>query len=254
VRIPVSKHPTNQQRKEASKRTSGASLGTVPPRANDSLDAASATPISSVGPAADGVEPPSLRIGDVAARVGVSTRTLRYYEELGILSPSDYTPGGERRYRPEDLRQLERILELKELLGMNLEEIKETLASQVRLDELRAAYREHNEVESAAARVRRRSILVEALELRADLIARMDDKLKKMTEFRSQLASDADRCRSLLAESEVDDPAGANTSVRGGDRAERAPIDKRPTGQALAPHNQRNPSTATNVRSRRALS
>ncbi len=64
-----------------------------------------------------------LRISDAATRVGVSARTLRYYEELGLLTPSLYTAGGERRYTSEDLAHLGRILELREVLGMNLDEI-----------------------------------------------------------------------------------------------------------------------------------
>ena len=47
-----------------------------------------------------------IRISDAATRVGVSARTLRYYEELGLLTPSLYTSGGERRYTPEDLAHL----------------------------------------------------------------------------------------------------------------------------------------------------
>ena len=39
-----------------------------------------------------------IRISDAAATAGVSARTLRYYEELGLLTPSLYTQGGERRY------------------------------------------------------------------------------------------------------------------------------------------------------------
>ena len=46
-----------------------------------------------------------LRIGDVAARAGVSTRTLRYYDERGLLRPSGRTLGGERRYEASDLRR-----------------------------------------------------------------------------------------------------------------------------------------------------
>ena len=82
-----------------------------------------------------------IRISDAATRAGVSARTLRYYEELGLLTPSLYTPGGERRYTPDDLTQLDRILELREVLGMNLDEIKEFLSLETRLDELRATYR-----------------------------------------------------------------------------------------------------------------
>src|ERR1700729_1343687 len=81
-----------------------------------------------------------IRISDAATRVGVSARTLRYYEELGLLTPSLYTAGGERRYTDEDLAHLQRILELREVLGMNLDEIREFLALEARLDELRASY------------------------------------------------------------------------------------------------------------------
>ena len=84
---------------------------------------------------------PGIRISDAATRAGVSARTLRYYEELGLLTPSLYTAGGERRYTPDDLAHLQRILELREVLGMNLDEIKEFLALETRLDELRATYR-----------------------------------------------------------------------------------------------------------------
>jgi hypothetical protein len=77
---------------------------------------------SNVRPASADVPEPSLRISDAAARAGVSPRSVRYYDELGLLSPSDHTTGGERRYREGDLFQLQRILELREALGMNLEE------------------------------------------------------------------------------------------------------------------------------------
>ena len=82
-----------------------------------------------------------IRISDAAATAGVSPRTLRYYEELGLLTPSLYTPGGERRYTESDLTQLRRILELREVLGMNLDEIKEFLSFETRLDVLRTDYR-----------------------------------------------------------------------------------------------------------------
>jgi DNA-binding transcriptional MerR regulator len=77
-----------------------------------------------------------LRIGEAAARVGVSSRTLRYYEELGLLTPSGRTPGGARRYTNEDIARLEHIRVLQELMGFNLEEILEGL------DARRQRYRE----------------------------------------------------------------------------------------------------------------
>jgi DNA-binding transcriptional MerR regulator len=141
-----------------------------------------------------------LRISDAAARAGVSPRTLRYYDELGLLSPSDYTAGGERRYREADLVQLQRILELREALGMNLEEIKEFLESEQRLDEVRAAYRAKREDNTEVARLQQKALLEEALHLNESLKEQLDAKLARMDAFRTTLSQNADRCRQLLAE------------------------------------------------------
>lgn len=141
-----------------------------------------------------------LRIGDAAARFGVSARTLRYYEELGILSPSGYTSGGERRYHDADLVQLERILKLRDVLGMNLDEIKEFLQSEERLADLRTAYRERKGQQTQKARRQQREILEELLVLHEARIEQLDGKLARMSEFRAELAGMANRCRELLAE------------------------------------------------------
>ena len=93
------------------------------------------------GPVGGETAEAGIRISDAATRAGVSARTLRYYEELGLLTPSLYTAGGERRYTLDDLDHLQRILELREVLGMNLDEIREFLTLETRLDELRASYR-----------------------------------------------------------------------------------------------------------------
>ncbi len=153
---------------------------------------------ASVPPAAE--PEPGLRISDAASRVGVSARTLRYYDELGLLSPSLYTSGGERRYRDGDLLQLQRILELREALGMNLEEIKDFLESEQRLDEVRAAYRAEKEIDTETARLQRKALLQEALALNESLKEQLDAKLARMDAFRHTLAGNAERCRELLAE------------------------------------------------------
>jgi DNA-binding transcriptional MerR regulator len=143
---------------------------------------------------------PGLRISDAASRVGVSARTLRYYDELGLLCPSLYTAGGERRYRDTDIVQLQRILELREALGMNLEEIKGFLESEQRLDEVRAAYRAEQEIDTETARLQRKALLEEALALNESLKEQLNAKLARMDAFRATLARNADRCRELLAE------------------------------------------------------
>jgi DNA-binding transcriptional MerR regulator len=141
-----------------------------------------------------------IRIGDAATRAGVSARTLRYYEELGLLSPSLYTAGGERRYTDADIAHLQRILELREVLGMNLDEIKEFLSFENRLDELRATYRATKGVGTKKAVTEQKATLQEALELNETLAQQLSAKLARMDAFRAKLAHDAQRCRELLAE------------------------------------------------------
>jgi DNA-binding transcriptional MerR regulator len=148
---------------------------------------------------AEGADP-GIRISDAATRAGVSARTLRYYEELGLLSPSLYTAGGERRYTPDDLAQLDRILELREVLGMNLDEIREFLSFESRLDELRTTYRAAKGVPTKKARAEQKATLQEALELNESLAQQLSMKLARMDAFRAKLAGDAQRCRELLAE------------------------------------------------------
>jgi MerR family transcriptional regulator, repressor of the yfmOP operon len=143
-----------------------------------------------------------IRISDAATRVGVSARTLRYYEELGLLTPSLYTSGGERRYTSEDLGHLQRILELREVLGMNLDEIREFLALETRLDELRASYRATKGATSKTARAEQKATLQEAVVLNESLAEQISAKLARMDGFRAKLVSDAQRCRELLEDLE----------------------------------------------------
>ncbi len=141
-----------------------------------------------------------IRISDAATRAGVSARTLRYYEELGLLTPSLYTPGGERRYTSDDVAHLERILELREVLGMNLDEIKEFLSLETRLDQLRATYRATKDGTSQKARADQKATLEEALVLNESLAEQIGSKLARMDAFRAKLTHDAERCRELLAD------------------------------------------------------
>ncbi len=140
----------------------------------------------------------ALRIGDAASKFGLSTRTLRYWEELGLVSPSEYTSGGERRYLASDLAQLGRILELKELLGLNLEEIKSVLNAQSRLEELRREYRANKTRADRSKDAEQREILEEAMALSETLAAKLDEKLSRISKFKEKLSQDVVRCQELL--------------------------------------------------------
>lgn len=64
--------------------------------------------------------------GEIAERTGVTVRTLRYYDEIGLLKPAERARSGYRLYGPEQLERLQQILSLKHL-GLELEEIGECL-------------------------------------------------------------------------------------------------------------------------------
>ena len=66
-----------------------------------------------------------LQIGEVAERTGVTQRTLRFYEERGLLKPPSRMEGGFRLYSEEDVQRVEQIKGLQRLLGLSLAEIKE---------------------------------------------------------------------------------------------------------------------------------
>ena len=71
--------------------------------------------------------PVVLRIGEVAKLTGLTTRTLRYWEELGLIRPSSYRGSGERLYSQTDMARVTRIRELQELLGFSLAEVRVVL-------------------------------------------------------------------------------------------------------------------------------
>jgi len=66
------------------------------------------------------------KVGDLAKLTGLTVRTLRYYDQIGLFSPSGQTESGHRLYNELDLSRLHQILSLKEL-GLSLEEVKSAL-------------------------------------------------------------------------------------------------------------------------------
>lgn len=69
-----------------------------------------------------------LKIGDFARLAGTNLRTLRYYEELGLMAPASRSPGGFRYYRRTDINRLNMIRSLQEL-GLQLEQIKDLMST-----------------------------------------------------------------------------------------------------------------------------
>jgi DNA-binding transcriptional MerR regulator len=118
-----------------------------------------------------------LRIGEVAERIGVTERTLRFYEEKGLLKPPTRMEGGFRLYSDDDVRRVGRIKDLQKLLGFSLAEIKEMVEAEEVKMQLKAGYRPES-----GLREKREAVLraIEVTERQYALIRQKADALAQM--------------------------------------------------------------------------
>jgi len=130
----------------------------------------------------------SYRIGEAADRVGVTTRTIRYYEELGLLGTAARTKGAHRIYTASDITRLEELIRLRDLLGLTLEE----MIGLAEAEEARAALRDQWE-ETVSDRERGRILeaAVPVIERQLELVR---GRQQRLAEFADELA---EKLRSL---------------------------------------------------------
>ncbi|MEA2304554.1 MAG: MerR family transcriptional regulator, repressor of the yfmOP operon [Solirubrobacteraceae bacterium] len=134
-----------------------------------------------------------LRIGEAARRAETTVRTIRYYEEIGLLPAAGTRESGAHRvYSEQDVERLRWVLRVKELLGLSLEELKEVVEG----EELREVRRE--EYHGGASPERRHELAVEGLRLvgyQLDLVARRQAELD---DLRAELTARRDRLEAIL--------------------------------------------------------
>jgi|SRR5271166_2260646 len=155
-------------------------------------------------------------IGAAAQRAGVSQRALRYYQQIGLLTPRGCTPGGLRRYSEEDLARVARIRQLQTLLGLNLDEIALVLRGEDRMAEIRLAY--HDEGTTCAER---RELVRESLELQHALRTTVEAKRQGIEGFLADLDARIGKTRALLDQMTVDQMTGSSASPAHGRRRKR---------------------------------
>jgi DNA-binding transcriptional MerR regulator len=98
-----------------------------------------------------------VRIGELAREAGTTPRTVRYYEEIGLLpEAASRAVGSHREYGSADLEQLMEVLRLKDLLGLSLDELREVVNGEVARPARRRSWRESSDP------VQRERILAEA--------------------------------------------------------------------------------------------
>lgn len=123
----------------------------------------------------------TLRIGEVAKLSGVTTRTLRYWEQQGLVTPTSYSEGGERLYGTQVLSRINRIRDLQDLLGFTLAEVRVIVDT----DDVAVLDRVRSELQSGRPTIERTAeLLDQAISANDQLISRLDDTLARLTSFR----------------------------------------------------------------------
>lgn len=84
----------------------------------------------------------TLRIGEIAERSGVTPRTIRYYEELGLLPRTEREQGKHRVYTEADVERLCELKRLRDLLGLSLEELRSMITAEDVRAEIRRRFHE----------------------------------------------------------------------------------------------------------------
>ena len=138
------------------------------------------------------------RIGEVARLVGVTTRTIRYYEELGLLGTDAERPkGGHRVYGEPDVTRLQEMIRLRDLLGLSLEELVELVEAEQARDLLCSRWDTNPDDDERLQIINAAAPLVERqLELVGDrraalgqFAAELEEKLERIHTLREELES-----------------------------------------------------------------
>jgi MerR family transcriptional regulator, repressor of the yfmOP operon len=123
-----------------------------------------------------------VRIGELARAAGTTTRTVRYYEEIGLLPEADSrAAGSHREYESADLDRLREILRLKQMLGLSLDELKAVMHGE---DARVQRRREWHETDDPVERGR---ILVEATAHTDGLLALVRRRKRELESFEAEL-------------------------------------------------------------------
>lgn len=134
-----------------------------------------------------------MQIGEVAERTGLTQRTLRYYESIGLLPPASRMEGGFRLYTDDDLHRLEQIMQLKELLGVSLAEIRQIVDADDLLQLIRRETK--HEVDPAEKRVR----LEQAIEVITDQLGLVRRRISAMKELQARYERRLERIRGRIS-------------------------------------------------------
>jgi DNA-binding transcriptional MerR regulator len=136
-----------------------------------------------------------LRIGEVAELTGTTTRTIRYYEEIGLLPEvSDRVSGKRRLYTREDVERLGELIRLRDLLGLSLDDLKRLVEAETARAGLRERWQQTDD------RAEQRQILEQSLAHIADQLKLVRARKAELERLERELTGRQRRVRGLLRE------------------------------------------------------
>lgn len=139
------------------------------------------------------MEPKYMQIGEVAERTGLTQRTIRFYEEKGILDPPTRMEGGFRLYSPADVERIKGISQLRGLLCFSLEQMKELVLAENLLDR-----KAGDSPEDAATELAHLRAAIDTVQSQAERIEEKFQQLKQLrTKWRQRLAAYEERYGAL---------------------------------------------------------
>ncbi|MGO4110541.1 MerR family transcriptional regulator [Paenibacillus sp. YAF4_2] len=121
------------------------------------------------------------KIEDVARMVGLTKRTLRYYEEIGLLTPPERSEGGFRLYTDAHVERLKKLINARDVLGFSLQELQQYVSMS---EEFINQRDEFKQTEDRELRLQKINELEQTVNKQLELI---DLKLEKMKNMRSEI-------------------------------------------------------------------
>lgn len=121
------------------------------------------------------------KIDDVAKECGLTKRSIRYYEEIGLISPPERSEGGFRLYTDKHIERLKQIMNVRDVLGFSLQEVQEYISISEIFGERLQQYRETLDEDQ------KREKLIEIEGTLSQQLQMIDQKLKKMNEIRNDM-------------------------------------------------------------------
>jgi DNA-binding transcriptional MerR regulator len=122
-----------------------------------------------------------LRIEQLSLETGLTKRTIRYYEEIGLLPPATRSGGNYRLFPPETVRRLRMICRFRSTLGLSLAQTRAIVEAEEEIEMLRSTWSDQADSHRQEAKIGR------AITLIGQQVALIDEKVDALRELRAGL-------------------------------------------------------------------